>query len=320
MIRTTVVIPNYNGIKYIENCLKSILSSTVDVKVLVIDNGSTDGSKELVKSSFGHVEMVEMDKNTGFCHACNVGIEKSDTEFVMLLNNDTEIFSDTIEKLERDMDEYPHALSFQAKMVSMSNPDLTDSAGDYYCAFGWAFAIGKDKPSLNYSGKRRIFSGCGGATIYRKSILNSIGFLDENHFAYLEDVDLGYRGNIEGYTNYVDEDAVVLHAGSAFSGSRYNEFKVSLSSKNSIYLIYKNMPFIQIILLLPFLLIGYLIKIVFFLKKGLGRTYVKGMGAGFRLSLSEEGKKHKVKFRVKNLLNYVVLHFVLIVNIFRRLG
>lgn len=320
MVRTTVVIPNYNGINYIENCLKSILSSTVEVKVLVVDNGSTDGSKEVVKSSFGNVEMVEMQKNTGFCHACNEGIRKSDTEFVMLLNNDTKILPDTIERLEKDMDEYPKAMAFQAKMVSMNNPDITDSAGDYYCALGWAFARGKDKPSNRYHGIKKVFSACGGASLYRKSFLDDIGLLDENHFAYLEDVDLGYRGNIRGYGSYVDEDASVYHAGSAFSGSRHNEFKVSLSSKNSIYLIYKNMPVLQIILLLPFLLIGYLIKIAFFAAKKLGKTYLKGLKEGFTLSFSKEGRNHKVKFSMKNLPNYIALHFILIINIFRKLG
>lgn len=320
MARTTVVIPNYNGINFIENCLKSVLSSTVDVKVVVVDNGSTDGSKELVKSSFGEVEIVEMNKNTGFCHACNEGIAVSDTEFVMLLNNDTKIMPDTVERLEKDMDINKNALAYQAKMVSMNNPDITDSAGDYYCALGWAFAMGKDKPASDYKGRKRIFSACGGAALYRRRILDEIGLLDENHFAYLEDVDLGYRGNINGYGSYVDNDAVVLHAGSAFSGSRYNEFKVSLSSKNSIYLIYKNMPVLQIILFLPFLAIGYLIKVAFFIKKGLGLKYLKGLGAGFKLSSSGEGRERKVKFRMKNLPNYVAIHVLLIINIFKRLG
>ena len=93
-------------------------------------------------------------------------------------------------------------------------------------------------------------------------ILKEIGLFDENHFAYLEDVDLGYRAKIHGYDNFYEPLAVCYHAGSGFSGSRYNEFKVNLSSRNSIYLILKNMPLLQLLINLPFLLLGFLTKII----------------------------------------------------------
>lgn len=97
-----------------------------------------------------------------------------------------------------------------------------------------------------------------------------IGYFDENHFAYLEDIDIGYRARIFGYQNGYCPDAIVYHAGSGASGSRYNAFKVDLSSRNSIYLIYKNMPLLQLILNLPFLLLGFLVKTLFFIKRDLG--------------------------------------------------
>lgn len=320
MIKTTVIIPNYNGIEYIEPCLRAVFASDVPVKVIVVDNGSTDGSFELVRDKFPSADIIRFESNTGFCHACNAGIAQSDTEYIMLLNNDTRIESDSVSKLEKDLQTHPKAFAFQAKMVKMDNPEMIDSAGDLYCLLGWAFALGKDKSSSKYSGIKPVFSGCGGACLYRKEILDKIGYLDENHFAYLEDVDLGYRGIIKGYKTYVDLDAVVLHKGSGFSGSRHNEFKVTLSAKNSIYLIYKNMPFLQIILSLPFLLIGYLIKMVFFLKKRLGRAYLKGIGQGFKLCASAEGKKNKVKFEVSRLSSYISVHVYMFINMFRRLG
>ena len=129
-------------------------------------------------------------------------------------------------------------------MIQFHDRDIMDDAGDYYCALGWAFARGTGKPAENYKKVTEVFSACAGAAIYRRCIFEEIGLFDEIHFAYLEDLDIGYRAKIHGYKNYFAPDAVVCHKGSAASGSRHNAFKVDLSSKNSVYVIYKNMPFV----------------------------------------------------------------------------
>lgn len=318
MSKTTVVIPNYNGIKYIEACLESLRTSTVPTDIIVVDNGSEDGSRELVLEKFKEVKVIALQENTGFCHAVNVGIEAASTPYIFLLNNDTTIKEDAIEVLEKDMEKFEKAFSVQSKMVKMQNPDEIDSAGDLYCALGWAFAIGKDKKASKYQGLHRVFSSCGGASIYRKPVLDEIGLFDENHFAYLEDVDLGYRANIFGYENYADMNSLIYHAGSGFSGSRYNEFKVIHSARNSIYLIYKNMPLLQKIVNLPFLLLGYFVKWMFFVRKGLGKTYFRGIKDGFSMCHKEECKAHKIKFRFKRLGRYIIIEFKLIGNMIRR--
>ena len=249
----------------------------------------------------------------------NIGIREAGTEYVFLLNNDTVVLKDTIEELEAAMERHPKAFSVAAKMLQMKNPELIDSAGDFYCALGWAFARGKDRKNEAFSKETSVFSACAGAALYRKAVFEKIGDFDENHFAYLEDIDVGYRAKIYGYRNYYAPASVVLHAGSGSSGSRHNKFKVDLSSRNSIYLIYKNMPVLQVLLNLPFLLLGYLVKILFFLKKGLGADYMKGLGKGFRLAFSGKGREHKVKFSMKHFGNYVIIQLQLWANMFRRL-
>ena len=112
---------------------------------------------------------------------------------------------------------------------------------------------------------------------------------------------------------------MVYHAGSGFSGSRYNEFKIKLSSRNSVYLILKNMPILQLIINLPFIVFGYLIKTLFFVLKGYGKVYLKGLLDGFKLYFSKEGHKNKVRFKLSNLKNYFIIEIELLVNIFRRL-
>ena len=148
-----------------------------------------------------------------------------------------------------------------------------------------------------------------------RDIFEKIGYFDEEHFAYLEDMDVGYRARINGYENWYFPLAKVYHVGSGTSGSRYNQFKIRYSSRNNVYLIYKNMPLLQIVLNLPFLVIGFGIKILFFGLKGFGREYLAGIKNGFQISRRDR----KVAFRVKNLPHYLEIQMELWINMFRRL-
>lgn len=322
-MKTTVVIPNYNGIKYLEDCLDSICFNNKETPVIVVDNGSNDESVSFIKEKYPKVLLLELNENTGFANAVNVGIREAKTPYVFLLNNDTKIFPDTINALESAMEELKGegktVFSVQACMIQMREPQKLDGAGDYYCALGWGYSRGKGKKTDKYSKCDRIFSSCAGAALYDREAALAMGLFDELHFAYLEDLDLGYRANLAGYANYFAPKARVLHAGSASSGSRYNKFKVDLSSRNSIYLIRKNMPFFQRLINIPFFITGFGIKTLFFIMKGMGGVYLKGLLKGFRLSLSKEGRAHKVIFHGKNLTNYLYVQGCLWVNIFRRI-
>lgn len=312
----TVVIPNLNGMKYLKGCLDSLMEqSRQDFSILVIDNGSNDGSADYIRRCYPEVEVVCFAKNEGFCRAVNEGILRSKTPYVVLLNNDTVCEPCFIEELVRVMERDPNCFSGGACMLQMQDTDRIDNAGDYYCALGWAFALGKGKPVSFYKNERKIFSACAGAAIYRRSVFEEIGLFDEAHFAYLEDIDVAWRARIAGYCNRYIPNAVVHHMGSATSGSVYNEFKIRHSSRNSVYLIYKNMPFLQILLNLPFLAAGFGIKILFFAKKGYLKEYVMGLGKG--VALCDRSKK--VKFCSRNLKHYMKIQLELWANVIRRL-
>ncbi len=318
-LKTTVVIPNYNGKKYLNNCLKSLEAQGREgFRVLVVDNGSADGSADEALKRFAWIEMIRFPRNEGFCAAVNEGIRRSSTPYVLLLNNDTVMEAGSIAALEKRMDQDARLFSVSARMVDMADPSVMDGAGDLYSALGWAYAVGKGHPASGYEKPQRIFSSCAGAAIYRKAYLEKTGLLDEMHFAYLEDVDLGYRARICGFENAYEPGAVVRHAGSATSGSRYNPFKVTQSAKNNVYLVYKNMPLLQLILNLPLLAVGFAAKAVFFLKKGYGSVYLKGIGAGIRLCVTPAARARKVRFKWRNLGNYIRIQAELWVNCFRR--
>lgn len=311
--KTTVVIPNYNGQAFLKDCL----SSLGNVPVIVVDNGSADGSVDFIKEHYPQVNLICNQENKGFCAASNQGIEAVETPYVFLLNNDTKVDPSCIAKLEACMESDEKIFSVQAKMLQMANPELIDDAGDFYCALGWAFARGKGKNRELYNRRDNLFAACGGAVLYRKEYLKITDVFDENHFAYLEDIDLGYRARINGLKNLIEPEAIVYHVGSGATGSRYNKFKVDLSSRNSVYLFCKNMPLLQLVLNLPFLLLGILVKWMFFVRKKMGKAYIQGVMNGLKLGTSKEGRARHVAFKFSNLGHYLRIQLELWGNIFR---
>lgn len=309
----TIIIPNYNGKKLLENCIKTLEHQTcMDFKLLVVDNGSTDGSADVI-SEILDMEVLALAENTGFCGAVNAGIAHTKTPYFILLNNDTEAEPAFVAALLAGIKRSDCIFSCGAMMIDYRNRELIDNAGDYYTALGWAVARAKGKRVLDYETECEVFSCCGGASIYRTDVVREIGVFDENHFAYLEDVDMGYRARIYGYTNYYVPQARVYHVGSATTGTRYNEKKVFLAARNSIYLIYKNMPLLQIFINLPFILAGILIKCVFFIRKGFAKEYLKGIAAG----ICGAAECRRVAFSGRNLKAYVRIQLALWGNIVR---
>ena len=314
-MEVSVVIPNYNGIAFLDSVLASLEGQTLsNFEVILVDNGSTDGSCSFVTANYPWVHLIELSENFGFCGAVNAGIRAAKAPYVLLLNNDTEVKEDFVEEMLAAIRRHKNAFSCGARMVQYHDRDRLDDVGNYYCALGWSFARGRGKDIHAYETEDKIFSACAGAAIYRKKIIEKIGYFDEEHFAYLEDTDIGYRARIYGYENWYAPKAIVYHVGSGTSGSRYNQFKTRYSSRNNIYLIYKNMPLLQIILNLPFLAVGFLIKFLFFAVKGMGKEYAAGIKNGFSISM----KNKKVPFRIKHLPNYCKIQLELWINIIRR--
>ncbi len=314
-MEVSVVIPNFNGIAFLDSVLASLEGQTLsNFEVILVDNGSTDGSCSFVTANYPWVHLIELSENFGFCGAVNAGIRAAKAPYVLLLNNDTEVKEDFVEEMLAAIRRHKNAFSCGARMVQYHDRDRLDDVGNYYCALGWSFARGRGKDIHAYETENKIFSACAGAAIYRKKIIEKIGYFDEEHFAYLEDTDIGYRARIYGYENWYAPKAIVYHVGSGTSGSRYNQFKTRYSSRNNIYLIYKNMPLLQIILNLPFLAVGFLIKFLFFAVKGMGKEYAAGIKNGFSISM----KNKKVPFRIKHLPNYCKIQLELWINIIRR--
>lgn len=312
-MKVTVVIPNYNGKHFMEPCLDSLKNQTYrGFKILVVDNASTDGSIEYMKETYPNIEVIGLEQNYGFSKAVNVGIQHSKTPYVILLNNDTTVDPGYVEEMVKAIEKSPGIFSVSSKMIQMYQPELIDSAGDLYTLMGWGVCRGAGRPVTNYIKEDEIFTACAGAAIYRRSAFEKIGYFDENHFAYLEDIDVGYRAKIYGYKNMYCPTALVYHVGSGTSGSKYNSFKVKLSARNSVYLNYKNMPAAQLVLNFIPLFLGYVVKYAFFIKIGWGKDYKEGVKEGLETMKAQK----KVKFQLRHLVNYIVIEVELIRHTF----
>ena len=282
-----VIIPNFNGLRFLPSCIGALEKQTCrDFDLLVVENGSTDGSAEWLHAH--GVPCLVNHENLGFAGGVNAGIRATTQEYVILLNNDTVPAPEFVERLLGAIKRHRRIFSVSAKMLCVQDPSLVDDAGDGISLFGWAYQRGRELPAALYERPSDIFSSCAGAAVYRRSLLEETGLFDETHFAYLEDIDLCWRARLLGYFNRYEPGACVVHYGSATSGSRYNSFKVRLSSRNHIWLMYKNQPAWQLMLNAPWLLAGLLIKGMFFRKRGFGTEWLSGTLEGLRTAKGEQ--------------------------------
>ena len=314
MHKVSIVIPNYNGLKYIEICLESLYKQSFqNFDIIVVDNASQDGSCDYILKNHPNVKLIYLKENYGFSKAVNKGIKASNSEYVVLLNNDTEVDKHWLENLVKCIGNDKKIFSCCSKMIQYSERDKIDDAGDEYNILGWAYKRGDGVSVNRYDSDCEVFSSCAGAAIYRKAVFNEIGYFDENFFAYMEDVDISYRAKIYGYKNIYCSSAKVYHIGSATSGSKYNSFKIKLAARNNLYVVFKNMPLLQLLINVPFIILGHIIKLIFFAKKGYVQDYTNGLKEGIK----GIKKISKVKYRSKNVINYVVIEWKMIINTFK---
>lgn len=319
-MKVSVVTPNYNGKDFLHAYFESLNKNSNEIgEVIIVDNGSSDGSQEFIRNYREKVDfpivLIENSQNFGFAEAVNQGISKARYDCIFSLNNDAIIEKSAILELLNLLNTDGRIFSVSSKMIQFDNPKLIDDAGDDYTLLAYTKKRGNNQNLNKFIEVSEIFSSCAGAALYRKDLLEELGGFDSEFFAYMEDVDLGYRARINGYKNMFCPNAIVYHIGSATTGSQYNEFKVRLAARNNVWVVYKNLPIPQKIVNILFLFLGFLIKYLFFLKKGFGPIYLEGLKEGLRT----RNKIKKVEFKSKNWKNYFKIEYELIKNTFKLL-
>ncbi len=241
----SIIIPHFNGRHHLPDCFDSLRQQTgQEFEILLVDNGSTDGTQEFVRQQYPEVRLIELGENRGFTGACNAGWAAAQGEIIILLNNDTAVHSHWLSEIIRAFGEHPDVGSIAGKMLLFDRRDHIHTAGDYYRVDGIPGNRGVwQKDEGQFDREEYVFSACGGAAAYRRQVLETVGFLDDDFFFSCEDVDLGWRINLAGWRVLYVPTAVVYHklkaTGGSVTGSYYD-------GRNFLYLIWKNYPIPQL--------------------------------------------------------------------------
>ena len=238
-----IIIVNWNGIEHLSVCLTSLINQIYkNKKIIFIDNGSVDQSVEYVKTNFPSIEVISLENNFGFCGGNNVGIRNSESEFIALINNDTEADKYWLYNSIQTLINNPDAGFLASKISRFYEKDLIDSCGDDLFRSGYPEKRGwLRKFSEEYKSNRWVFSACAGAAIYRRSMLDDIGLFDEDYFNYMEDIDLSFRAQLAGYKCIYEPKAIIYHKVGA-TASQNTKARIYWSHRNHWYTIIKNFP------------------------------------------------------------------------------
>lgn len=283
-----IIIPNYNGAAHLPTCLTALRSQTRrDFRITIVDDGSTDDSRELLARSYPEVHVLALLRNQGFIAAVNTGIAATSGEYVVLLNNDTEAHPRWLEYLIGALERFPQFAFAASKLLLFDQRDHLHSAGDYYRADGVPGNRGVwQQDRGQYDTMEEVFGPCAGAAAYRRTALNALAeagtIFDQDLVMYCEDVDLNVRAQVHGLRTIYVPQAVVYHRLSATGGGALASY---YCGRNFMLVWVKNMPEPIIRRYWPALLwsqLGFALHSLWHIRESAARARLSGQVAGLR--------------------------------------
>ncbi|MHB8243038.1 MAG: glycosyltransferase family 2 protein [Solirubrobacteraceae bacterium] len=240
----TVAVLSYDGRHLLETFLRSLASQSFrDFEVVVVDNGSRDDTAAWLSETWPQAQVISLPENIGVTGALNVCAHAGHGELLALFNNDMELEPDCLGELVAALEEHPEAGWAAAKLRDFEQRELLDGAGD---VFTWAATGGRrghgERDSGQYDEPGEIFGACGGAALYRRSVLRLVGDFDEDFFAFYEDVDWNLRAQLAGFSCRYVPTAVAYHMGSATIGRGLSDFTRYHLWRNTLWIIAKDIP------------------------------------------------------------------------------
>jgi len=291
--QVTVVVVNWNGKACLIQCLDALREQSVQVMaVIVVDNGSIDGSVETVKQQFPEVTLIALSENLGFSAANNIAIRSVQTDYVALLNNDAIAHPLWLENMIDALRRYPEAGFAASKMLYQDMPHIIDRAGDGYTTAGAGSLRGRGQSADTFSRAEWIFGACAGAALYRTSMLDDVGLFDEDFFLLYEDVDLSFRAQLRGYKCCYVPDAVVYHQASRTIG--YDSLtSVYYGHRNLEWVYFQNMPGSLLVRTAMNHLIYTAAAFGYFCAKGLSTAFIRAKWDSIKAWKTVLGKRKK---------------------------
>lgn len=252
MSTTAIVILNWNGVHYLERFLRNIIerSKSPGVKVVIADNGSTDGSQEWITKNFPAITLIELGANYGFTGGYNRALNYVDADYYMLLNSDVEVTKDWITPLVKAFDNNPMIGICMPKIKSAFEKDhfeYAGASGGFIDYLGYPFCRGRilsniEEDCAQYNTDSEIFWASGAAFMIRSSLFRELGGFDETFFAHMEEIDMCWRAKLHGWQVWVFPDSVVYHVGGGTLPNNSPK-KLYLNYRNNLLMLYKNLPY-----------------------------------------------------------------------------
>ena len=239
--KASVIIPNWNGVAYLPTCLGALQGQRfTDLETIVVDNGSHDGSLELLAREYPQVKVIALPKNLGFAGGCNVGLQKASGQVLCILNNDTQVEPDWLAELLAALERHPDAGMATSRVRLFDDRSRLHTTGDFVRVNGtfdsrgvWQLDEGQ------FDQEEYVFGAAGVAPAFRREMLDDIGLFDADLMSYCEDVDLSWRAQLAGYKCIYAPRAVLYHKVSATGGGPTASFYVA---RNTIWVLAKNLP------------------------------------------------------------------------------
>ena len=292
----SVIIPTWNSENYLPTCLEHLSSQTnTDFEVILVDNGSCNFQAGKIPAQWLNLTINEISikENKGFAFACNLGAKEANGKWLAFLNADAYPYPDWLEKFTEARKSLPQASAFGSYILQTDPSNFVDSTGDIYNFSGIAWkGYNKYPVSIAPTKPFQILSPCAAAAFYRRDVFLEIGGFDEDYFSYFEDVDLGFRLNLYGYSCYSIPDMRVRHVGSSSTGKSSN-FALYHYHRNQTWTYYKNMPGILFWLYFPLYLLGVFLFILKYLLNRRGKVVIKAKLDAFK-QLSKFSQKRKI--------------------------
>lgn len=269
----SVIVVNWNGAAHLRRCLAALRAQRFrDFETIVVDNGSSDGSAEIVAREFPECRLLRQDTNLGFAAANNLGVRAARGAWVALLNNDAFPEPDWLTELVRATEEHPRYSGFASCQLSDADARVLDGAGDAYHASGLAWRLGLGEAyGPPWDQPREVFAPCAAAALYRRDAFLEAGGFDEAFFCYFEDVDLAFRLALRGARFLYLPRAFVRHVGSASIGQK-SDLARYLGHRNLVWTFLKNMPPALFWRFLPGHILLNLMSLVLFTLNGQARA------------------------------------------------
>ncbi len=277
----SVIIPNWNGKHFLTECIDSLKEQTFrDFEIILVDNGSTDGSAEFAEKRYGDfIRIIRNDKNLGFTGGNNVGIQASKGEYIVLLNNDTWADPRWLEELAKATRFDPPIGMWGSKVCSYYQRDRIEGVGELIYWDGLCRARGQyEQDHGQYNAMEEILFPPGCGAMYRKSLLDEIGLFDEDFFTYADDSDVGIRARLAGWKCLYVPSAIVYHKNSGTAG-QYSPLKAFYVERNRFWITIKYFPF-------PLLFLSIFFTFYRFVFQAYGALTYRGAAGKFAKSYS----------------------------------